>query len=131
MDKESTKWLKYKQEGIMKENLLRKAAKCFLKHEFKMLAVTSSQRNKINSDSKGSNPRPVVGHEPYAAARGFVRMRTSITNCFLFQWDALSPLHCDDYDVTVIIALVASLRWKETAFFYKICQTKKNSFPSV
>lgn len=115
----------------MKDNLLRKSAKCFRKYEFKMRAVTSSQRNKINSDSKGSNPRPVVGHKPCAAARGCVRMRTLIINCFLVQWDALSPLHCDDYVVTVIIALVATLRWKKTGFFDKRCQTKKNNFPAV
>lgn len=37
-----------------------------------MPAVISSQRNKINSDSMGGNPRPVVGQEPYTAARGCV-----------------------------------------------------------
>lgn len=40
--------------------------------EFKMPTVISSQRNKINSESNGGNPRPVVGQKPYTAARGCV-----------------------------------------------------------
>lgn len=32
-DRERRKWLKYNQEGIKKEYLLRKTAKCFLKRK--------------------------------------------------------------------------------------------------
>lgn len=34
-----------------------------------MPAVISSQRNKINSDSKGGNARAVVGQEPCTVGR--------------------------------------------------------------
>lgn len=39
-----------------------------------MSAVASSQRNNINLESKGDNPRPVVGQEPYTTARGCVQL---------------------------------------------------------
>lgn len=58
-------------------------------------------------------------------------MRTLITNCFLFQWDAFSPLHWDDRVVKVVVALVVSLTWGETGFSDKRCQTEKNHFPAI